>query len=460
MKKILLLNPPGKLPYHRDYYCSETSKGFYRFHPVDLVYLSGILKECFEIAFIDSIVEKFTSEKTILKIEQIEPDIIIFLTSAPSYNEDDEFFKVLKKKIPNIVLIGTGDIYRELKEKAFSKQFFLDAIILDFSTRDILEFLNRNDKKQINNIIYKSNGEIIAGKEKHESGIFDIPIPRWDLINLKRYTFPFARQKKYATILTDFGCAFSCIFCPISTLGFKVRRIDNVINEIKSLGQLGVKEIFFRDQTFGTKKERTIELLNKMISENLNLSWTCLSRVDVISDKILSLMKRAGCHTIILGIESNSDELLKKYIKNITIFQVKNAIHLCKKNKLRIVGTFMLGFPEDTENSIEKTIEFSKDLNLDFVSFNIFSPQFGTTFRKKILQDKLINCEVKNINPNGLPVWEKFNLSNQKIFDLHTRANRSFYLRPNYLIKRFCSINTIYELLILIKNGIFLLLKQ
>src|SRR3989338_9937022 len=117
-KKVLLLNPPGTKKYFRDYFCTCVSKAKYYYHPIDLVYLSGILNKDFEVHVLDAIVEEVSPDEAITRIESIKPDILIFLISSPSYEEDVPFLSELDKRLPETEFIGIGDIYREIKAKA------------------------------------------------------------------------------------------------------------------------------------------------------------------------------------------------------------------------------------------------------------------------------------------------------------------------------------------------------
>lgn len=448
MKKILLLNPPGDKIYFRDYYCSKVSKVNYYYHPLDLLYLSGrFQKKNFDLYLIDAIADKLPKNLCLAKIKKISPDIILSLVASPSYKQDVDFLKEIKNKLPNTTLIVTGDVYRELKEKAFKITPFINAILLDFSTDDIIKYIENGQGKKINNIIYKLKKEIISGDEIHGYGEFDVPLPRWDLFHIEKYSFPFSRRKKFATILTDFGCPYDCSFCPISTLGFKLRSINSIIKELKLLKSLSVNELFIRDQTFGANKKRTIELCQTIIQKGLDFSWTCFSRVDVINESILKLMKKAGCHTIIFGIESSNKDILKDYEKNISIQQIKQAISLCNEFKIRIVGTFILGLPGETKESILKTIKFAKSLDLDYASFNMAAPRFGTKFRKQMIDKGWVDKNTIEMDSSkGKPIWKNQQLSNEEILQLHKKAIKSFYLRPKYLLKRLFALKSIEEI--------------
>ena len=446
-RKLLLLNPPGDKKYFRDYFCTNVSKARYYFHPLDLVYASGWLDPYFELFLIDAIADSLSDKECIKKIKEICPEVIVFLLSAPSFEIDLRFLSKLNKMLPNAKMIGSGDIYREVRERAFKIQPYLDAIFLDFSTPDLISYLIKKDKKPINNLLYKEGKTIIEGPEIHGYGAFRMPVPRWDLFHLDNYSFPFALKTKLATILTDFGCPFKCSFCPMSGVGFKLREIENVIEELKLLKKLGVNELFFKDQTFGANKKRTKRLLERIKEEKLDFSWTCYSRVDVIDEPLLRIMKPAGCHTVIFGIESMNEGILEKYSKNTTEEEIINALNLSKKAGIRTAATFIIGLPGETKESTERTISFAKKLPIDFASFNIATPRFGTRFRKNAVQEGIIDAQNLELDSSeSQPKWKNQTMSNEDICKLQRKAYREFYLRPAYLIKRLLHIKTFFEL--------------
>lgn len=462
MKKILLLNPPGDKIYFRDYYRSKASKASYYYHPLDLLYLSGrFSKQDFDLDIIDAIADQLSPNDCLEKIKKISPDIVLSLVASPSYYKDIAFLKNLKEEISGLILIVTGDIYRELREQTFTITPFIDVVLLDFSTDDVVRYLKNSQGGKINNVIYKFEDKVIIGDEIHGSGEFDVPLPRWDLFHLEKYSFPFTRKRKFASILTDFGCPYKCSFCAINTLGFKLRPLDSVMKELEILKSLGVNELFVRDQTFGANRKRTIEFCENLIRKNFNFSWTCFSRVDVMDEAILTLMKKAGCHTIMFGIESGNNSILKSVEKNISLEQVRQAINLCRKLKIRTVGTFIIGLPGETRESVLNTINFAKSLDLDYASFNIGVPEFGAPFRKEAIAKGWVDKDnLEMDSAKGRPIWKNQLLSNEEIWQLHKKALRSFYLRPRYLLKRLLALKTIEEIKQTAKEAISLLFQS
>ncbi|RKX96104.1 MAG: hypothetical protein DRP84_02105 [Spirochaetes bacterium] len=452
MKKILLFNPPsGSVKFSRDYFCSKALKGGYVEHSIDLLILSGILYPSFDIAVLDATVDNLNENKCMKIISQHAPDIIIFITGYASFYKDFPLLKKIKHNNPEIIFIGIGNIFLEIPLNNQNK--WLDAILFDFTTDDIVHYIN-NNLSSVKNMIYRQEERIIDTRSgKYNNQEFEIPIPRHELFLSKRYDFPFAKYLPFTTILTDYGCPFSCSFCIYSTLGIKYRKLDNVLKELEYINNLGIKELFIKDQTFGWDRDRVIKLCSKMIEQKWNFSWTAFTKVDLIDNEVLSIMKNAGCHTLIMGVESANEEILEKYKKYLKKEQVFRAFKLCKSFGIETVGTFIIGFPGEVKKSIINTINFATELNCDFASFNCFTPRLSIapSSRGKEINDYLDKPQIDqsgivSVSGNGV-------LTGKKISKLLKYAIIHFYLRPKYLLHQLTKIKSPQKLRRFIKIG-------
>ncbi|MBI3017313.1 MAG: radical SAM protein [Deltaproteobacteria bacterium] len=331
--KVLLLNPPGIEIYIRDYYCSKVSKTNYIYTPVDLLIVSARLKEDAHVHVIDAIAEQLNDHQVVDKIQKINPDVIVMLISAVSWHEDLAFLKKIRTFFQGKI-IGSGDALMDDPKGALEEAEFLDAILLDFTSREIVDFCQ--GKNGPFSHIFMMGREMA---KKLSSYTYDIPIPQHHLFPHVRYVYPFVRRYPFATVLTDFGCAFRCTFCIQSTLDFKARTIENVMEELKYLKTMGFKDIYFSDQTFAHNISRAQKLFEVMISKNLNLGWVAFYRTDLVQEPLLKLMRKSGCHTLMFGIETANERLLVDYKKNIKLKTTLEALRLCKKYGIRTVGT-------------------------------------------------------------------------------------------------------------------------
>jgi len=457
MRKVLLINPPGINPYIRDCFCSHIAKASYIWHPLDLVILSGILSVNFDLKIIDAVASKENAFEIIKVIKKEKFFAVICLIGNISLKEDISFLKKIRKVHQKCFIIVLGDVALHKKERLLKKYPFIDGCILDFTSKDILKFLNRKNKfangKIIENLIYRKNGKIIKGKRKSSSKLFTYPVPKHKLFPLSAYKLPMQKYTPFISLLTSDGCPFSCKFCPASNeiLGFKLRKIENVLEELDYIYSLGIKELRFRDNTFISNKNYSIKLLNSMINKSYGFSYSCLTRVDTVNEKVLKLMKKSGCHTIQFGVESGSNKILNQFNKRTNTGQIKKVFAVCKKLKINTLAHFILGLPGETLKTMEKTLALAKQIEPDYVSFNIAKAIPETQLGKECLQKGWSQQNNLNINTPQL--------SFKDVLRFQKKAYREFYLRPKFILKKLIKISSLMELFSNLTNMLNLFFK-
>jgi radical SAM superfamily enzyme YgiQ (UPF0313 family) len=459
--RVLLLNPPGRRTYIRDYFCSKTTKSNYLFHPIDLVVLSGTLAEANEVTVIDAIAERLTPEDASGRIASIAPDVIVSLVGSVSWDEDRVFLAAEAQRGSRILAIG--DVLHEASEERLREEPWLEAALHVFSNSDALHYL-ADERDEIEDMTVRAaDGQperLLRKAAKSRKGSFRIPRPRHELFPESGYRFSFARAERFATLLSDYGCPYPCTFCVIGTLGFQTRPVADVMEEVDHLRARGVKELFFLDQTFGVVRERALELC-AALEERGDLSWTTFTRPDTATGELLSAMARAGCHTIIMGVESADDELLALYEKGYKASAVIDAFRRAKSNGLRTVGTFIIGLPEESEDSLERTLSLALELDMDFMSLNMAVPRFGTPFRARALELGLANAGDLVMDQGGAEAFlPTSTLDQAAMLALKKRMVRRFYLRPGYLWRRLRDARSWHDLRSQVSEGIALLRRN
>lgn len=455
--KVLLLNPPGERIYIRDYFCSKTTKSNYLFHPIDLLALSGTLAAEHEVAVLDCMAERLAPDAAHERIARFSPDVIVSLVGAVSWPEDRRFLS--HEARAGVRVLAIGDVLHEKSEERLAQEPWLEAALHDFSNADATRYLAGDMHAVVDMTVRHRDGTIERVRRGSRHGEFSLPMPRHELFPRQGYHFSFARSADFATVLTDYGCPYPCTFCVIGTLGFKTRPVDEVLTEIDHVRSLGLREIFFMDQTFGVVKKRGLALC-AALAERGDLSWTAFCRPDTADDELLAAMKRAGCHTLILGVESADDHLLATYRKGYRAVAVREGFARARKYGLRTVGTFIIGLPEETEASLEKTLALAIELEMDFMSLNMAVPRFGTPFRKHALELGLADPEDLVMDQGGADAFlPTRTLDRARMLAMKKAMVRRFYLRPSYLWRRLTSIRSAHELSGQMKEG-FALLRQ
>ena len=458
--KVLFLNPPGRRVYIRDYYCSKVSQANYISHPMDFVIMSARLRhENCDVTLVDAIAEGLSPVDTLRRIGETGPDVIVALAGAVSWDEDRKFFECLKSK-QSVRLIVSGDLFQQDAGTAMEDCDFLDGVVLDFTTPDIGRCV-MGTSDPLEGIIQRVDGSLVGAKpadaDNGKEFVLKTP-PMHALFQRVHYRYPFTLSKRYCSVLTEYGCPFHCTFCIMGKLKAKRRPVDDVLSELEEILSLDVREVFFVDQTFASGRERSVRLLSAMIERRMGLRWFGFSRVDVLDENLLALMKEAGCHTLILGIESGSDEILAKYRKGYDRAMVVATVRLCARMGIRTVGTFILGLPEETKKTIGETLRLLKSLPLDYASFNVAVPRAGTDLRREAVSLGLASSDQVRMDQSGSEVaMPTRHLTREQVTCFRRQAVKEFYLRPTYLLKRLVSVGSFYQLLRSIENGVALL---
>ncbi|MEW5692846.1 MAG: radical SAM protein [Candidatus Hydrogenedentota bacterium] len=445
-KKVLFLNPPGKEIYIRDYYCSKVSKAYYLPHPVDLLMQTGhFASRGYDISIIDAIVDRLNVSITINKVREINPDLIISQCGSVSFTEDNLFFTEIKKILNETKILSSGDLFLEDPGYFLENYAWLDGIIINWFCDGSLNYFEGN-YDIATGLVFKKNNEIRAISKKTEGKYVSIPRPKHELFFNKKYRYAYVTHYPMATVLTNYGCPFPCSFCIMPKLGFLVRKPEDVIDEIKFLKNNGIRYIYFSDQTFYAHPQATDAILDFMIEEKIDIEWCCFTRVDRVDEKRLKKMKKAGCNVIMFGVEFAEDELLNRYKKNYSLEQVRETFRLAKDIGLKRMGTFLIGLPGQTEESIRKTLNLAIKLEADYASFNVAVPRAQTSFREEALSKKLIMGNDRIMDQSGSFITMGTGvLSAEDIYRLKNEAYCKFYFRLDYLLKRLLKIRTMDE---------------
>ncbi len=458
-KKILLLNPPGDQPYLRDYYCSHASKARYYWHPYDLLAHSGILGLEHEVQALDAMVLRMSKAATRAELLRRQFDVVLVLSGAVSLVEDFEFLQ----SVPGLtekIFVATGDTFLYHGPQLMEKYPFIDALLLDFTSRSLLSWLRGEaDGTPLPNLIYRHGDAIVDGGRPLENRVFRMPLPHYEIFPWRKYRIPHGRSFPFGSLLTDFGCPYNCNFCVSADLPYKWRETDDVMRELHYLRSLGIRDLWIKDVTFGANRRHHKQLCQAMIEENLGFSWVCLSRVNVMNEEMLDLMARAGCHTIQFGVESPTDQILEYINKQISRDQVKDIFQICRRKGIRTLAHYVLGFPGETEETAEATIRYAIELDSDFASFNVASPRVGTAFRQEAIARGWADLSVDAVLDNSLtrPVMHVGTISPEAVWRMRNRAIARFHLRPRYIWRTLRNSRSAPEILNHAKEAISLL---
>jgi len=264
-----------------------------------------------------------------------------------------------------------------------------------------------------------------------------LPFPKWDIFNISEYSYvPALKETPFLPILSSRGCSFTCSYCPyLVNYTWRERSSKNVLEEIEFLvDRFKIKGMLFRDPLFSLNKKRTIEIAEGIIQRNYKLKWACETRLDLLDEKFIDILYASGLRVINVGIESADSTVLEKASRRpISTEHQEKIIRYCEKKGVRVTVFYILGLPDDTEESIAKTIKYAKKLNTHVAQFFIFTPFPGTRYFESIKEQ----IEEKDWEKFDCytPVFKHKNITNNRLLELKEMAFLSYYYRPAWALK-------------------------
>jgi len=415
--KILLINVPSR----------KGEAGFML--PLGLLYVGSIIERAghsvkiFDPYLGDVELDHFNHKKTHEKIDEIigeyKPSIIGFGGIATSYGRAKQLSLHIKRNHPKIMQIAGGplaSVYELLLTKTR-----VDVVFHGETEVSLPLFLNKIEKGDkifdISGISHRREGRVIRNPPAEQIQNLDtIPFPAYHLIDLPKYFKPvkerigsykllleteqhyndiinkIGEKNHYINIVTSRGCTNECLFCYRHVKGIRRHSVEYVIDHIKFLQKTyGVDGFYFNEELFNSSYEWVMELCNAIEKNNLDIFYIAGgARADKIDEKMLTRLKETGCIEIHYGQESGSDTILREYRKGITAQKNMEITILTRKVGLPTTVQIVIGSPAETNETIDETIQFLKDVNAYQYSINYLIPLPETPIWKYVEEKKLI----------------------------------------------------------------------
>jgi len=428
MSTVVLINPPipGKKPS-------------LKIPSLGIAYLASTLRnQGISIKIIDAPSLNLDTEAVSQEVLILKPEIIGITATTPLSNSADQLASNLRKHAKWLILGGPHP-------SAVGNKIFEECPDLDFGFRGEAEevFPELVKKLLAGEKNFEMPGVIWPGHSAEPALIPEldhIPQPAFDLLPMKSYRHPLSPGQRVATMITSRGCPFQCIFCDKSICGtrFRPRSPDNVLSEIEELyHNFGVRVIIFYDDLFTLDPERVLEICQQILARGIKIKWKCEGRVNILSENILGVMRRAGCEVIAFGIESCHQKTLDWLNKGTSVEQIKEAVRLTKQAGIKVLGYFIFGIPIESYEEELASIEFAIQLELDYVQFGSLSPFPGTKLYDLAIEKGWYQ-QAKGPAPEEYgerrPLIITDYWTEERLTQILKQAYRRFYFRPKYIL--------------------------
>jgi len=444
----------------------EARRSIASFPPLGILYLASVLKERgVEVSVLDQPAKGFTVDDTVNWIEKENPDVLGFSTFSTSGRTAALISSYVKERNPNIVIV-LGNHYATFNsERILRKYSSVDIIVRGEGEDTVIDLVsclrNKGKLKKVRGITFRNKKSIISTPARPLIKDLDcLPFPDRELIDVDYHSVIAGANvapKKFTSIVSSRGCVYRCRFCSCTQFArstWRPRSVENTLEELHFLASEGYKQFIFVDDSFTLNKKRVIKLCRSMRKEKIGMEWICEGRVDNCSYEMLREIAKAGCKVLYFGIESANQRILNYYNKQTTPKQSKNAVRTARKAGIDvIVGSFIVGAPDETKEEIRNTIEFAKKIPIDFPQFNVLGVYPGTDIWNEFKMKELLNTEkhwetgitVSEICPTAVPLNEIKRMIHQAFYD--------FVRRPSFILKQLArTLKSTYRTQLLTNN--------
>ena len=386
-------------------------------------------------------------------IRELNPAVVGISAMSQNFRSASVVAKIVKEINGDTIVVVGGPHPSMVGAELLNCQD-IDIGVMGEGERTIIELLDAIETgkslDQIKGLVFRKNGMPVANPRREFIKDLDTLCFPHETAEEVLKDFGLYPKSAFGTIFSARGCPYACTFCGSYRIWSRAPRLrspQNIIEEITNLQKMGIKSLRFTDDTFGLNAKWIEELCNGIIQQCPDLNWKCEMNINLINDKLLSLLKSAGCHMIEVGIESGDDTMLKVMKKNITTEQALEACRLINKHRIELQTYFILGFPQETEESLQKTRELIKKIN-GYIWISIFSPFPGTEIYQSCRDAGTIS-ETYDISLHNFQSLDSFctNIPPKRFKEIATTIIREVDKKNGRnRIKRIFSVNTLWRI--------------
>jgi hopanoid biosynthesis associated radical SAM protein HpnJ len=366
-------------------------------------------------------------------------DLVVIHTSTPSLRNDIRFVASLKERKPDAVVGLVGAHVAVLPQETLEAAPTLDFVArkeFDFTLKEIAEGAPLKDivgvsfrDRHTNSIVHNPERPLLMNMDELP---FVVNVYKRNL-DIEKYYIGYL-QHPYVSLYTGRGCFSRCTFClwP-QTIGgnrYRVRSAEHVFEEMKLAQQLfpNVKEFFFDDDTFTDNRPRAEQIAGML--KTLGLTWSCNAKANVPYET-LKVMRECGLRLLLVGFESGNQQILNTIRKGIRVDRAREFVKNCKRLGIKIHGTFIMGLPGETRQTMRETMEYACELDVDTIQVSLAAPYPGTELYAQALANGWLKRDVL-VDEHGIQdaALEYPYLSREEIFRAVEEFYRRFYMRP------------------------------
>jgi len=455
--KIIYINPAYGENFVRSARWAAKSRGRVQRHPEQaLIQIAVLEKAGHECKFIEGAALNLSKEQIKTEIASFKPELAIIHTTTPSIYNDIEYAKAAKDICGCKTVMVGAHASAEPENTLTIAKGAVDIIArgeADYTLRDIAAGLSL---QQIPGITYFEQDKIVSNDNGPFLDVSELPFPSWKHIDPLWY-HDAGKLYPFLTLYSGRGCFGKCSFCRETQLingrALRMRPAEKVVEEIEYDLKLFpfLKEIMFETDTFSAVPRHVEEVCAEIIKRGLHkkVSFSCNVRVDIKLD-LLPLMRKAGFRMLMIGFEFGTQEQLDAVKKGTTPEMGKKFAEEARRLGFTLHGCFMIGAPNETEESAQKTIDYAKSLPLDTIQVSGIAVYPGTEIFEWAKDNNYITAkdwpDWVDENHEQVTLLSYPQMSKSQIDFYIDKALKEFYLRPKQIFKMAAGIKNLGDI--------------
>ncbi|NQT19886.1 MAG: B12-binding domain-containing radical SAM protein [Planctomycetes bacterium] len=422
----------------------STYADWYKRPLLGLAYIAAYARNNgFECRIFDAYFHSWSMQDLLNRVKAYKPDVIGLSAMTNEVNGAGESASWLKKELNIPVIIGgchvTALPERTLKEfPAFDYGVFGEG---EKTTVELLKYLQdkKPDLHSIKGLAFRDGDSTVVNEPRpflSSEELDALPYPAFDDYYADDPK-ALAARNAYYVMFSSRGCPYNCAFC-MQVLGRKVRRRspENILGEMEyAIERWGAHSFDFADEIFLFDRPETRTILQMFIDRGHpdRIKWSGLTRANLVKPDIIALAKKAGCHRLEMGVESGDDEILKATNKKITVKQVREAVRIIKDAGIPLGTYYILGHPNETRQTVQKTVDLAAELNTDTIAVGIMVPFPGTRIYDMAANGeggyRLLTEDWSHYDKYGAQAMEIEGLPHKELLKWQKKAVLKLYIR-------------------------------
>lgn len=417
----------------------------------------------FDIAVMDVHVEKLSAEQVIQRIEELQPRVVGLSVVTATANASHKIARLVKSVLPDCVVVFGGVHPEAMPVEVLCNQA-VDIVVRGDGEETFIDILEGKQLSEVKGITYREKERVVHNLPRPiEMNLDKYPFPAYHLVPMDKYYPAIGAYKRLPAInmVMTRGCPGKCNFCNSAKTTLRTRSAEHVVAEIKHLkNTYGIREIQFYDDTFTVMKKNVFRFCELMVQEKLDVTWAAFVRSDCFSEEMAKAMKAAGCHQVLIGVESGDDEILKNIGKTIHRERTKQSIALARQVGIDSRAAFIFGNQGETLSSMRKTLDFSLELDPDIALYNICTPYPGTQLFQWAREKGYLKSEEWSDYELSSFMMDLPTVTETEIQEFYKDAHKNFYMRPISVWRRLIRVSSISQVRDLIHAFFYIVLRQ